>query len=331
MAATDVLIKTAVRDLFSQERVELVIGFEKNSLAFGSRPCFVRSADEAERLVWDSFCANNLAAYLPRFFKSTGTRQRKEPLPKIGIVAKACDARSAVGLLKENQVPRENLTIIAVPCKGMVDSARVTEAVGGEPVTGCTDGADGTLELTTRGAGQTRLDREEVLLEACSECRHPSFDAADVQIEGESRVASDAPSARVSEIGDRPIAERWRYFSEEISRCIRCYACRQACPNCYCTTCFATQKKPSWIGAGDETSDLVLFQLIRAFHQAGRCVGCDACVRACPVGIDLGLINRKIGMDVEELFDYVPGLSMDAPAPLTTFDDNDSQGFITEP
>ena len=42
--------------------------------------------------------------------------------------------------------------------------------------------------------------------------------------------------------------ERWNYFVEETSRCIRCYACRNACPVCYCSECFVDSTMPYWIG-----------------------------------------------------------------------------------
>jgi ferredoxin len=124
---------------------------------------------------------------------------------------------------------------------------------------------------------------------------------------------------------------RWKNFEAEISRCIRCYACRQACPTCYCTECFAETNKPAWIGATAEITDTMIFHLIRIFHQAGRCVECDACVRACPMGIDLRPFAGKIALDVREMFGFTPGFDLETPPPLITFKDDDQQGFITEP
>ena len=126
-------------------------------------------------------------------------------------------------------------------------------------------------------------------------------------------------------------AERWEYFTAEVSRCIRCYACRQACPNCYCKVCFVDQTKPSWIGKSDDLSETVLYHIGRIFHQAGRCVECDACVRACPMNIDLRIFTQKLGKDVAELYEYVPAFSAEEPPPLCAFKPEDSEGFITEP
>ena len=126
-------------------------------------------------------------------------------------------------------------------------------------------------------------------------------------------------------------AERWKYFESEISRCIRCNACRQACPNCFCKECFADQTNPRWIDAGDDVSDAMLYHIGRIFHQAGRCVECDACTRACPMGIDIRTFTQKLAYDVKDLYGFVPSFSFEEPLPLCTYRPDDKQDFITEP
>ncbi|NIO18560.1 4Fe-4S ferredoxin, partial [bacterium] len=44
---------------------------------------------------------------------------------KVGIVAKGCDIRSIVGLIKEKQTKREDVFIIGVPCPGIIDRKRI--------------------------------------------------------------------------------------------------------------------------------------------------------------------------------------------------------------
>jgi len=331
MNNTEIKLKGVVKNLFAREKIDILIGYENGSLPLRSRPFFVRSAGETEKLVWNSFCINNLAVYLPRFFQKQEHKKEEKPLPRIGIIAKGCDARSVVGLLKENQVPKENIIVIGMPCPGMIDPARVEAALGGASPYSCREEADGSLDVTTSSGEKKRLKREEMIAEACRECSHPLAEGADVQIEGESKKASDERDEKIREFEAKSTEERWQYFIKEISKCIRCYACRQACPNCYCKICFADQTKPRWIGAGDELSDLMLYHIGRIFHQAGRCVECDACVHACPMDIDLRLFTQKLVKDVKELFDYVPGLSVEEIAPLCTFEQDDSQSFITEP
>jgi len=325
-------LRDVVKDLFAGDKIDLVIGHEKGTLPLRSRPCFVSAADQADKLVWNSFCSNNLAVYLPRFFQPKVHQKGEEtPPPRIGVVAKGCDVRSIIGLAKENQIPRENVVIVGVPCHGLIDPAKVEAALDGDGPSAYEEDSQGRLHVTTRPGAEKTIARDQVIADACIECRHPAPEGADVVVEGKSRQIGEEKYATVDEFESKSLQERWDYFVGEISKCIRCHACRQACPNCYCKVCFADQTKPRWMGAGDDLSDVMLYHIGRIFHQAGRCVECDACVRACPMGIDLRLFTRKLSKDVKELFDYVPGLSAEDLPPLCTFKEDDSQSFITEP
>jgi ferredoxin len=331
MEAAESKLRDVARDLLSAGKVDVVIGYEAGSLPLRTRPCFVRSAEEVERLVWNPFCTNNLAVYLPRLFERPSNPREEYKPPKVGVVAKGCDARSVVGLIRESQIPRENVTVIGVPCPGMVDASKVAAALEGGEVASCEVKADGELAVASTAGGKKKLKRDEVLADACLECSHPAPEGFDIMVEGEARPASAERYAKVAEFESKTPAERWAQFTEEISKCIRCYACRQACPNCYCKVCFIDQTKPSWAGKGDDLSEIMVYHIGRIFHNAGRCVECDACVRACPMGIDLRLFTQKLGKDVKDLYQYVPGFSPEEPPPLCTFAQEDSEGFITEP
>ncbi len=212
----------------------------------------------------------------------------------------------------------------------MIDPNKVKAAIDGSDVLQCADNSDGTLEVTTRRGGK-KFNRDEVLADACLECPDPAPQNSDVLLDGHGRQASGERYERVREFESRSAGDKWEYFTNEISKCIRCYACRQVCPNCYCKVCFADQTKPRWIDPGDDPSDLMLYHIGRIFHQAGRCVECDACVRACPMGVDLRVFTQKVVKDVEDLFDYMPGSSLEELPPLCTFKQDDSESFITDP
>ncbi len=325
-------LQQAASVLFEGDKIDLLIGHSQGTLPLRSRPEVFNNAEALVNLVWNSYCANNVAVYLPRYFAPPKPPRRGEvKLPRIGVVVKGCDDRSIVSLVKEKQVPRENITVIGVPCAGMVDVAKVSRAMGGESVVACEEQSDGALVVTSRVGQSQSFEKEQVLADACLDCEQPIAAGADITLEGEAREPSAERHKGIDEFATLAIEERWQHFKQEISKCIRCYACREACPNCYCEVCFADQTKPRWIGAGTELSDLMLYHIGRIFHQAGRCVECDACVRACPMGLDLRTFTQKLALDVKELFDFTPGLSPDEPVPLCTFKDDDDQGFITEP
>ncbi len=287
--------------LFADAKVDVIVGFRKGSRAGSSRPYFARSAADAEHLVWDSLCTANLAAFLPRLFEKPAKPRDDYKPPRVGVVAKGCDGRSIAGLVKENQVPRGQLVIIAMPCGGMVAPAK------------------------SGSAGKSDIAR------ACRECVMPEAKDADIRVEGTSRKPAKTSYARVNAFASLSPEKRWKAFVTEISKCIRCNACREACPNCYCKVCFADQKKPSWVSPANELSETIAFHMGRMFHQAGRCVECDACVSACPMGVDLRLFTQKLAFDSAELFGSVPGISGDTVPMLNSFSQEDSDDFITDP
>jgi ferredoxin len=318
--------------------VDLFIGYETGTIAPRTRPCFITAKDVAadpaatDRLVWGSTCSNNLAGFVQRYFENVPGRRKKreEPYPRVGMVVKGCDMRSLVALTKERQALRGSMVLIGVPCRGMIDLRELASRVGGREVRELRETGDEVLAVAVDGV-ETRISREEIVQSACKDCRFPRPDGVDHPIVGEARTPGDGGEAWLAEIEGLSSAERWERFRSEMAKCIRCNACRQACPTCWCKECFAEHTDMKWIGVGTDLSDAMAFHLIRVFHQAGRCTQCDACVRACPMGVDLRPYTRKIAKDVRELFGYVTDFATDALPPLTTFTMEDSDGFITDP
>jgi len=338
-------IRRRARELFDSKRIDMLVGFTNGSVGYRCRPILISSAAQIDKLEWDSTCSNNLAVYLPPLFAHAPRGKPPDAHaprgPRIGFVVKGCDMRSIVALVKENQARRESMVLVGVPCRGMIDEAKLDSAAraagnlgaaapGSQAIKAVED-CEETVEVALVDGRSVSLAREPLLQDACLSCMYPSPEGADILIEGASRIAAGNGDGQVDDFAALEASERWLRFQQEMSRCIRCYACRQACPTCYCKECFAEMNSPAWIGISTELTDTTIFHLIRVFHQAGRCVECDACLRACPMGIDLRTLTKKIAVDVRRMFGFTPDFNIESSPPLTAFKDDDDQGFITEP
>ena len=129
----------------------------------------------------------------------------------------------------------------------------------------------------------------------------------------------EAVRAQIEALDEMSESERWEWWEREFSKCIRCYACRQVCPLCFCEQCIVDENRPQWIGRSPTPENNRSWNLIRAFHLLGRCIGCGECDRACPVGIPLKALNTKLADEVKEEYGYVAGSDMEEPPPLETF------------
>jgi len=281
MSTMEERIRDAAREYLEKEAVTCVIGYERSARGV-VRPAFIYEADDVDRLIWGEDCNLDLVTYLHNFKHPPG---RGVPIPKVAVVVRPCDARALNLLLYEQQIQRENVKVIGLTCAGTT--------IRGEPRTAC---------------------------QFCSE-RVPVV--YDVLIEADGEI--DVPAvqdeyADVQEMDDWTPAERLSYWAREFDRCIRCYACRQACPGCYCYECVAEQVEPHWSSIALELPEKHFFHVMRAFHLAGRCVECDACEAVCPMDIPLSKLNRKLAKEVEALFGYRTGDDPETAPPLATFD-----------
>jgi len=122
--------------------------------------------------------------------------------------------------------------------------------------------------------------------------------------------------------------ERFAYWQKELSKCIKCYACRQACPMCYCTRCTVEVNQPQWIPVQANTHGNMEWHILRAMHLAGRCISCGECGRACPVGIPCHLLTMQLADQVHNYFKVYAGTSYKMSSVLSTYEPNDKESFI---
>ena len=307
-------IRQIALQLLEEKRVDCVIGFRKGSQAEDSVPCIIKRPQDVQQLIWDVNCRLNLANYL---------LNRED---KIAVVAKGCDSRNIVNHLVENKIERNRLFIIGVPCTGMADKQKLYAQIDGEikslseslgKISICSDGQETIVEL------------EDVLRENCIRCRHPNPVIFDECIADPVPVRTmEDRYADIKEIEGLPDIERCRFMEDLLKACTRCYACRNACPLCYCPTCFVDESRPQWVGKGMHPVDIRTYHLLRAFHCAGRCTDCGACEEACPMDIPVRLLTKKLEKSCEDLYGWTAGLDPDTPMPLSTWKSDDPEVFF---
>ena len=292
--------------------VTCVIGWGQGPDALHGAPLLMRSEADVAEFQSGFFAVNNPALFLPEYKGS-----------KVAVVVKGCDARSVGQLLAEGLIKREELHVIGFPCTGVIDHDKVNAALTGKVEPGEVQAVkeEGASIVLTFPGQEIRLKKADVTAEKCMRCMYPNALAADTFV-GEARE----PAVTADEYADLaafealPLEERMAFWEKEMSRCIRCYACRNACPLCVCRDhCIATSRTPQWVTQADGVRDKMFFQIIHATHLAGRCTGCGECQRACPVGIPVLLLKRTLNRQVETLFAYRAGVDVEGTPPLLTF------------
>ena len=289
-------LRKLAKELLETKAVNVVIGYRPSALEGLVTPAFVSEPNDVDSLVWNNRCYHNLARYL--------TKPEVKARGRVAIVAKGCDVASVIGLISENQVKRENVVIIGLACNGVV-------------------------------LRQSAKDGKSVYPTKCFDCQvtipritDHLIGASDSQSPQGKLLTGISVDEEIARLDSATSEERWNFWKSEFDRCIKCYACRQICPHCFCEQCIVEKSTPQWISPCSSSKGNFSWNFIRAFHLVGRCVGCQECFRACPVGIRLDLVNRKMALEVKKDFDFEAGVDPGVKPPLVTYEMNDNQDFI---
>ncbi len=263
-------IKKIARELLAENKVQVVLGFEKGT-ANKVRPAFFTKAEDIDKLIYNEACIHNIALYLKK-----DTCQHAKG---VAITATPNVVRSILQLSAENQITEEKIHIIGIThegkCAGILD-----------------------------------------------------FKAAEEFSKTQPKGLKPEDKALIEKIQAMSLEERFDYWVEAFSPCIKCYACRASCPMCYCGKCNVETNNPQWIPVASHKYGNVEWHMMRAMHLAGRCINCGECNRSCPVDIPLNILSYMLSDFVLDEFDSEAGLNSVFTSALSAYTVVDKENFI---
>ena len=303
-------------ELLDAGTVSCVLGWGKGEFGYDVTPTLFKTKEELDAgFVYGDFSGVNFSKYL------VSKTQKLEG--KILVFLKPCDTYSFNQLLTEHRFDREKVYAVGIPCEGMADIAKV-KAISGEGISNieCAD----LIKVTTLYADEPiSIDPKDVLLERCINCKSKKHVAYDELMGEEGDVIDSARFDEVARLEAMTADERFAFWQNELSKCIRCNACRDVCPACTCEKCVFDNPGSGVENKSPTTSfEEKMFHIIRAFHVAGRCTDCGECSRVCPQNIPLHLLNRKFIKDINEFYgEYQAGEVVGSRAPLVDYTTDD--------
>ncbi len=312
----DILIEKAEK-LFLDGVISRVLGWKKGDFSYDVTPALFESVEEMKKdFVFGDFSGANFSKYLVK-------ETRKQVEGKVLVFLKPCDTYSFNQLLTEHRFDKEKVYAVGIPCEGMIDVRKIKEAVG-DGVLAVESTSDG-VKVQTLYDGVKTLDKKDILQERCVNCKSKKHVYYDELIGEDGEVVKNERFDEVEKLEKMTADERFSFWQNELSRCIRCNACRDVCPACTCEKCVFDNPNSGVENKSPANEfEEKMFHIIRAFHVAGRCTDCGECSRVCPQHIPLHLLNRKFIKDINTFYgDYQAGEEVGLRAPLTNYTKED--------
>ena len=314
----EAMIKRA-KELLADGSVNRVIGWKRGEFVYDVTPAVFNSAEELDAdFVYDDFTAANVSKYLIKETKKEG---------KILAFLKPCDTYSFNQLIKEHRIVRENVYVIGIPGGPKLDAEKI-KAKGITGILGAKND-NGTLRIETL-YGEETMPYYEAVSVKCESCKSKKHMVYDELMGEEGDILQSNRFDMVEKLENMTAQERYDFWREQLSKCIRCNACRNVCPACSCEKCVFDNPDSGFENkAAVDSFEENMFHIIRAFHVAGRCTDCGECSRVCPQNIPLHLLNRKFIKDINSLYgEYQAGEDTTSRAPLTNYTTDDCEPSI---
>lgn len=118
----------------------------------------------------------------------------------------------------------------------------------------------------------------------------------------------------VAAVDNLMLEDRFSFWMGEFVKCIKCYGCSNVCPMCFCNEC--SLKCDELVKNGELPPEIPVFHHTRAMHMVGRCIDCGLCEEACPSGIPLRTLYKKVNSIMADKFDYNTGEQRGQRSPL---------------
>lgn len=326
-------MRTEIKKIMKNEDLKYIIGYEKGTYGWRISPLFAKTDDDIDKFIFSPLCINNLVTYTVLEEKLPLPKGEKAEKKKIGIIVKGCDSRACLQLIQEKAISRDEILLIGVPCNGIIDPKKMQKMYKNE--LSIIDVEDNKDKYFIKISGKkTEVLKDKLIFENCKTCEYQTPVIYDILIGEETKdkktteYSEDEKYFTVNEIEKKSINQRWDYWQENFDRCIRCYACRSACPICNCNECMAEKLNPIWIRRSVNSTENMGFHVLKAYHTAGRCIGCGTCERVCPMNIPLTNLYKKVEKDVIELFDYKPGLNEEDKPLFSVYKEDDTNENI---
>ena len=307
----DLLVNKAI-ELLDNGTVNRVLGWKCGEFAYDVTPYVFDGKDAlTKEFVWNDFCGSNFSKYL--------IKETLKSDEKVLVFLKPCDTYSFNQLLTEHRFDRQKVYAVGVPCEGMADIDKIKNLSGDGIIS--IESNDGGIAVSTLYDGGKTIAFDDALAERCINCKSRKHVAYDELLGDDGEVIDSNRFDEVARLEALSEDERFAFWQGELSRCIRCNACRDICPACTCENCvFDNPNSGVQNKAAADSFEEKMFHIIRAFHVAGRCTDCGECSRVCPQGIPLHLLNRKFIKDINGFYgDYQAGAEVGSRAPLVNY------------